>query len=101
MLKSKTLRIVMAAVFLAGCSSIPEMTSQDGSTFALNRDIITYAGPEGSATNCALKEASKLWVCEDGTTSMLVTARLPLSFQGVLLVEFDGKNFTNSPLLGE
>lgn len=91
----------MAAVLLAGCSSIPEMISQDGSTFTLKRNVITYAGPEGSATNCQFTEASKLWVCEDGTTSPLVTARLPLSFQGVLLVEFDGKTFTSSTLLGE
>ncbi|WP_299085335.1 hypothetical protein [uncultured Ruegeria sp.] len=91
----------MAAVLLAGCSSISEMKSQDGSTFALRRNVITYAEPEGPVTNCKFTEASKLWVCEDGTRSTLVTASLPLSFHGVLFVEFDGKTFTNPNLLAE
>lgn len=91
----------MAAALLTGCSSIPEMASQDGSTFALKRNIITYARPQGLATKCEFTETSKLWVCEDGTSSTLVTAKLPLSFQRVLLVEFDDKTFTNPMLLGE
>ncbi|MEM7722607.1 MAG: hypothetical protein AAF376_09550 [Pseudomonadota bacterium] len=95
------LRILIAPVFLIGCSSIPEMTSQDGSTFALERNVITYASPEGLATTCEFKEASMLWICEDGTTSTLVTASLPLSGNGVLIVEFDGKTFANPALRDE
>ena len=86
---------------VAGCSAIPEMTSQDGSTFALKRGVVTYAPPKSPATNCEFSKASKLWVCVDGTNSTLVTARLPLSFQGVILVDFDGKTFANPALLDE
>ncbi|WP_162559571.1 YgdI/YgdR family lipoprotein [Tritonibacter mobilis] len=99
--KFKFPRVGLAAILLAGCSSIPEMTSQDGSTFSLRRSVIIYARPSGPATNCEFGESFELWVCEDGTTSTLVTASLPLSFQGVLFVEFDGKTFTNSALMAE
>ncbi|MBO9399924.1 hypothetical protein J7399_10300 [Shimia sp. R9_1] len=93
--KPQFFRTGVAAVLLTGCATIPEMVSEDGSTFALERQIITYAVPEGSATNCEFGEARKLWVCEDGTVSTLATARLPLSFRGVMLVEFDGKTFSS------
>ena len=100
MLKVRMLWIGMTTVLLTGCSSIPEMTSHDGSTFALKRNIITYTRPGSPATTCEFTEVSKLWVCDNGTTSTLLTARLPLSFHGIVLVEFDGKTFTNPKLLG-
>ena len=91
----------MATALLTGCSSIPEMTAQDGSTFTLTRNIITYAAAAGPETKCEFTEVFELWICEDGTTSTLTTASLPLSFQGVVLVEFDGKTFTKPMLLDE
>lgn len=86
---------LLMLLLCAGCSGFPEMTSSDGATLRGEGESLVYTKVDAAPTTCLFEDKpSRIWVCADGTASHLMTARLPLSFEGILLAEFDGRSFS-------
>ena len=93
--KAAAVFAILAGILLAGCARTPPLVSDDGGRIVvLNRSSFSYEKPGAPATSCRLDAGSKQWICDDGTVSELVVAGLP--FKGILLVEFDGKQFVRT-----
>jgi hypothetical protein len=69
----------------------PILLSHDGAALAFRGDKFSYRLPGRAATSCRFNNKRKLAVCDNGLTSDLVISGLP--FEGVVLVEFDGRQF--------
>ncbi len=74
------------------------MYSADGGRLEMTGKTLVYVAPSAEATQCKFSKETELWVCENGVTSPLTTARLPLSFEGALFAKFDGRTFNKSTL---
>ncbi|WHO79824.1 hypothetical protein [Rhizobium leguminosarum] len=89
--KFLTVVTVLAAGPLSGCARMSPVFSHDGATISFKGEKFKYRAPGQAEVSCKFDNKRKLAVCENGLTSELVMAGLP--FRGVVLVEFDGRQF--------
>jgi hypothetical protein len=82
---------IVATGMLAGCARTPPVFSDDGAAIAFLGDTFAYQKPGQAEVTCRFDKNRNLAVCDNGITSELVVAGLP--FHGVVLVEFDGRQF--------
>lgn len=85
---------VFTACLLAGCAGFSELATKEGDTLSLSGRKLVYTRVNSEPERCFYLDPISAWMCADsGVISKLTTARLPLSFHGVLLANFDGKRF--------
>jgi hypothetical protein len=82
---------LLATGALSGCARMPTVFSDDGATLSFEGKKLEYRVPGQTKVSCKFDGRQKLVVCDNGLASDLIVARLP--FRGVLLVEFDGRQF--------